>query len=240
LPSVNGRRRRSPWRGLLILLIVVVLLLVAADRIGLVVAERTVASKVQSSQDLSSRPAVHIEGFPFLTQVIENRYRTVKLDSNHLTVGAQDKRVALESLDARLTGVRATNHYSGVTAEQVTATARIDYPQLSQLLGIPLGYQPGGRVQTQKSVTVLGQTITGTVSAVVTVPGGDELGFSDVRVGVANSGVQLPQAVVNELTAVFSQQLSLAGMPFRLRVRQLAATSSGVVVTAVASNVALG
>jgi hypothetical protein len=219
--------------------IVVVLLLVAADRIGLLVAERTVASKVQSSQDLSSRPAVHIEGFPFLTQVIENRYRTVTLDSHLLTVGAQDKRVTLDSLDA-LTGVRATNHYSGVTAEQVTATARIGYSQLSQLLGIPLGYQPGGRVQTHKSVTVLGQTITGTVSAVVTVPGGDELGFSDVRVGVANSGVQLPQAAVDELTSMFSQQLSLTGLPFRLRVRQLDATSSGVEVTAVASNVALG
>src|SRR5690348_14973565 len=104
---MNGRRRRSPRRGLLILLAVVVLLLVAADRIGLLMAERTVASKVQSSQHLANRPAVHIEGFPFLTQVIANRYRAVKLDSDHLTVGAQDKRVALDSLDARLTGVRA-------------------------------------------------------------------------------------------------------------------------------------
>lgn len=240
MPSVNGRRRRSPGRGLLILLVFVVLLLVAADRIGLVVAERTVASKVQSSQDLANRPAVHIEGIPFLTQVIANRYQAVRLDSDHLTVGAQDKRVALDALDARLTGVRATKRFSGVTAERVTATARIGYPQLSQLLGIPLGYQQGGRVQTHKSVTVLGQTITGTVSAVVTVPGGDELGFSDVRVGVADTGVRLPQAAVNELTAVFSSQLSLAGLPYGLRVRQLDATSSGVAVTATATNVSLG
>jgi hypothetical protein len=237
---VNGRRRRSPWRGLLILLVIVALVLVAADRIGLFMAERAVASKVQSSQDLTSRPAVHIEGFPFLTQVMANRYRAVRLDSDHLTVGAQDKRVALDSLDARLTGVRATNHFSGVTAERVTATAQIGYPQLSQLLGIPLGYQPGGRVQTHKSVTVLGQTITGTVSALVTVPRGDELGFSDVRVGVASTGVRLPQSVVDELTAVFSRQLSLTGLPFGLRVQELAAASSGVRVTAVASNVRLG
>ena len=65
------------------------LLLVAADRIGRVVAENKVAAKVQSSQHLANRPAVHIEGFPFLTQVIANHYRAVKLDSDHLTVGSR-------------------------------------------------------------------------------------------------------------------------------------------------------
>lgn len=221
-------------------LIVLALLLVAADRIGALVAERAVASKVQSSQHLTNRPDVHIEGFPFLTQVIANHYKAIKLDAKQLTVGTQDKRVALQALDARLTGVRATGRFSGVTAEQVTATAQIGYSELSRLLGVPLSYQAGGRVQARQSVTVLGQTITGTVSAVVTVPGGDELGFSDVRVGVADTGVELPQAAVNQLTAVFSQQLSLAGLPFGLRVRQLEATSAGVRITAVASNVTLG
>ena len=225
---------------MLIALIVLVLLLVAADRIGVLVAERIVGQKVQSSQDLNRRPAVHIEGFPFLTQVIANHYQAVRLDSSQLIVGDRNKRVTLESLDARLTGVRATNRFSGVTADRVTATAQIGYPELSQLLGVPISYQPGGRVQASRSVTVLGQTITGTVSARVTVPGGDTLGFSDVRVGVANTGLQLPQATVNELTAVFAQQLSLTGLPFRLRVERLDATPQGVSVTATATNVSLG
>ncbi len=221
-------------------LIVLVLLLVAADRIGVLVADRVVASKVQSSQNLSSRPAVHIEGFPFLTQVIANHYKAVRLNADHLTVGDQGKQVTLDSLTTRMTGVRATNHFSGVTADQVTGTAEIGYPELSRLLGVPISYQSGGRVQTRKSLTVLGQTITGTVSARVTTPGGDTLAFSDVRVGIDNTGVQLPQAIVDQLTAVFSQQLSLTGLPFRLRVRQLDATSGGVSITATASNVALG
>jgi hypothetical protein len=234
------RRRRHPGRGLLITLIVLVLLVIAADRIGLLVAERVVASKVQSSQDLNRRPAVHIEGFPFLTQVVANHYQAVRLDSDQLTVGDQTKRVTLAALDARLTGVRATNHFSGVTADRVTATAKIGYSELSRLLGVPISYQPGGRVQAQRSVTVLGQTITGTVSARVTVPGGDTLGFSDVRVGVANTGIELPQAAVNELSAVFAQQLSLTGLPFRLRVDRLDAASQGVTVTATATDVSLG
>ena len=233
-------RRRRPGRGLVITLIVLVLLLVTADRVSLLVAERMVSEKVQSSQNLDHRPRVHIEGFPFLTQVIANHYHAVRLDADQLTVGDRDKRVTLDSLTARLTGVRATNHFSGVTAEQVTATAKIGYPQLTRLLGVSIGYQPGGRVQTRKSVTVLGQTFTGTVSARVTVPGGDTLAFSDVRVGLDDTAIQLPQAAVDQFTAVFSQQLSLAGMPFRLRVRQLDATSSGVAVTAVASDVTLG
>jgi hypothetical protein len=221
-------------------LIVLVLLLVAADRIGVLVAERVVASKVQSSQGLTSRPSVHIEGFPFLTQVIANRYQAVRLDANDLTVGDRTKRVTLDLLDARLTGVRATNHFSGVTAQQVTATAKISFPELSRLLGVPISYQAGGRVQASKSVTVLGQTITGTVSARVSVPGGDTLGFSDVRVGIADTAIQLPQSAVNELSAVFSQQLSLTGLPFRLRVQRFDTSSQGISVTASASDVTLG
>jgi hypothetical protein len=238
--AAPDRRRRRPVRGLVITLIVLVLLLVTADRVGLLVAERIVSEKVQSSQHLDHRPAVHIEGFPFLTQVIANHYHAIRLDANQLTVGARSKRVTLDSLTARLTGVRATNHFSGVTAEQVTATAKISYPELTQLLGVSIGYQPGGRVQTRKSVTVLGQTFTGTVSARVSVPGGDTLAFSDVQVGLDDTAVQLPQAAVDEFTAVFSQKLSLAGLPFHLRVRQLDASSSGVLVSAVASNVTLG
>jgi hypothetical protein len=237
-PYRSRRRRRG--RGLLITLIVLVLLLVTADRVGVLVAERVISEKVQSSQHLDHRPAVHIEGFPFLTQVIANHYHAIRLDADQLTVGPRAKRVTLDSLAARLTGVRATNHFSGVTAEQVTATAKISYPELSRLLGVPISYQPGGRVLAHESVTVLGQTFTGTVSAKVTVPGGDALAFSDVQVGVDSTAVQLPQAAVDELTAVFSQQLSLAGLPFHLRVRQLDATGSGVVVTAVASKVTLG
>ncbi len=236
---MSGVRRRR-GRGLLVGLIVLVLLLVAADRIGKAVAEAKVADKVQSSQHLNSRPTVHIEGFPFLTQVIGNHYQAIELNANQLTVGGQDKRVTLDRLQARLTGVRATNHFSGVTADQVAASAKISYSELSQLLGVPVSYAPGGRVQAKRSVSVLGRTVTGTVSAVITVPGGDELGFADVRVGVADTSVSLPQSAVSELTAVFANQLSLSGLPFGLRVRQIAPDSGGVQVNATASNVALG
>jgi hypothetical protein len=143
-------------------------------------------------------------------------------------------------LHARLTGVRATKHFSGVTADQVAASAKISYPELSRLLGVPVSYATGGRVQAKRSVSVLGQTVTGTVSAVITVPGGDELGFADVRVGVANTSISLPQAAISELTAVFANQLSLAGLPFGLRVRQITPDGSGVQVNATATDVSLG
>jgi hypothetical protein len=247
LPAVTGyrsaapnRTRRRRGRGLLVALIVLVLLLVAADRVALAVAQGKVADKVQSSQHLNTRPSVHIGGFPFLTQVIANHYAAIRLDADQLTVGSQGKRVTLDRLHARLTGVRATNHYSGVTADQVAATAKISYPELGQLLGVPISYAPGGRVQAKRSVTVLGKTVTGTVSAVVTVPGGDQLGFSDVRVGLADTSISLPQSAISELTAVFAHQLSLAGLPFGLRVRQIAPDSGGVQVSATASDVTLG
>jgi len=238
-PAGPVPRRRHPGRGLLIALVVLLLLLVAIDRIGVLVADRAVASKVQSSQNLDRRPSVRIQGFPFLTQVIANHYGDVTLNAHQITLGHSGKRVTLDSLDARLSGVRTRDRFSSATADQVTATGTVGYGQLSQLLGIPLSYAAGGRVQATRSVTVLGQTVRGTVSAVVTVPGGDELGFSDVRVSVADATVGLPQAVVGQLTDAFNQQLSLSGLPFGLRVRNLDVSRDGVSITATASNVTL-
>ena len=234
------RRTRRRGRGLLIALLVLVLLLIAADRIGVLFADRAIADRVQSSQDLNRKPDVHINGFPFLTQVANNDYRKITVDANRLTVGQNDKRVTLDTLVATLTGVRAVDNYSAATAQHVSATARVGYPQLSQLLGVPISYASGGRVQASRSVTVLGRTLTGTVSAVVTVPGGDALAFTDVRVGTDAGSLGVPQAVTSQLTDVFSQQLSLAGLPFGMRVRDLDVSRAGVTITATAEGVRLG
>ena len=230
---------------MLIFLVVVALLLVAADRIGVAVAERKVASKVQSSQNLANRPSVTIEGFPFLTQVIRNHYHAVRLTAKDLTVGTGNDRIQISALAARLTGVRATGDYSGVTAQSVQGTATVSYQQLSQVVGVSLGYagagsDGAGRVQAARTVSAFGKSVTATVSASVNVSDGDQLKFSAVKVGVSDAGVSLPQQVTDQLTSIFAKQLSLHGLPFQLRVTSLVAGPTGVAVSAAASNVTLG
>jgi hypothetical protein len=224
---------------LLILLIVLAVLVVAADRIGLLVAERQIASRVQNSQDLNRRPSVDIEGFPFLTQVLANDYPTVKLDARDFVVGTSDRRVRLADLDARLHDVRTIDNFSGATARTADGTAVLSYQELSRALGVTLGYAGGGRVQASSSVEVLGQTVTGIASALVGVTGGDELTFSSVRVGVPQAGISVPEQLTDQFSSIFATKLSLRGLPFHLQIQQLVAAEDGVRISATARDLIL-
>lgn len=224
---------------MLILVAVLAVLLVAADRIGLLVAERQIGSKVQSSQELSRRPSVTITGFPFLTQVLANDYPTVRLAAKDLKVGNNDRQVQLADLDARFNGVRTIDRFSGATAETASGTALLTYQELSRDLGVALSYSGGGRVQATSTVDVLGQSVTGTASAAVGVVGGDELTFSGIRVGLPQGAVAVPQQVTDQLSSVFAKKLSLRGLPFHLQIQQLTATADGVRIAATARGLTL-
>jgi hypothetical protein len=238
-PGGSRSKPRSPLRGLLILLLVLAVLVVAADRIGLLVAERQIASRVQSSQDLDRRPSVDIKDFPFLTQVLANHYPTVTLTAQDLAVGTSDRRVRLADLEARLHDVRTVDNFSGATARTADGTAMLSYQELSRALDVTVGYAGGGRVQASSSVEVLGQTITGTASAQVGVAGGDQLTFSSVRVGVPQGGVSVPKQLTDQFSSVFASKLSLRGLPFHLQIQQLVATEDGVRVSATARDLTL-
>jgi hypothetical protein len=219
--------------------IVLAVLLVVADRVAAAVAERQIAQKVQSSQELSRRPSVTIEGFPFLTQVLANRYPTVTLVAQGFTVGNSDRTVRLSELNARLHDVRTVDHFSGATAKTADGTAVLSYRDLSQALGVTVSYAGGGRVQASNSVKVLGQTVTGTASADVGVAGGDELTFSSIRVGVPQVGISVPEQLTKQFSSVFENKLSLRGLPFHLRIQQLVATEDGVRIAATARDLTL-
>lgn len=232
-------RSRSLLRGLLVFLIVLAVLVVAADRIGVLVAERQIAAKVQSSQDLSNQPSVDIEGFPFLTQVLANHYPAVRLQARDMAVGDSDRKVRLADLDAHLRDLRAIDKFSGATAETASGTALLTYQELSRAIGVDLGYAGGGRVQASSSVEVLGQKITGTASAEVGIKGGDELTFSSIRVGVPQAGVAVPDQLTDQFSSIFAKKLSLRGLPFHLQIQNLVATADGVRIAATARGLTL-
>ncbi|MEV0324288.1 DUF2993 domain-containing protein [Streptomyces sp. NPDC050659] len=81
----RGSRRRNRFAGLPIAGKLVVALLVATaflalgDRWALLYAEHEAAEKLKESMHLSAAPEVDIEGFPFLTQVLDQRIDKVKV-----------------------------------------------------------------------------------------------------------------------------------------------------------------
>ena len=87
---------------------------------------------------------------------------------------------------------------------------------------------PDGRLVAHPSVHLLGQTFTGTVSAVVHASNAGGITFTDPKVSVG--GVTVPAVVSRALAAVFERSISLAGLPFHVRVTGARVTPDALVL----------
>ncbi|HZY76186.1 MAG TPA: DUF2993 domain-containing protein [Jatrophihabitantaceae bacterium] len=209
-------------RRLVIGIIVLVALLVAADRIGNVIAEHTVATTVQDSQHLAHRPDVNIAGFPFLTQLAAGKFGKVTLHDHDLTTGTGRRALHLSEVTVVLRDVTVARDFSSATAAHTTANAVASYSDLSSALGVTVSYAGDGRVRAKASTSVLGQTVSGTVTARPVVQSG-ALAFGSTRVSVA--GAQLPSSASQALADVFGAPLSFAGLPYGLSVHSVTASA---------------
>ena len=212
-------------RRLVIGVIVLIGLLVAADRVGNVIAEHTVAKTVQDSQHLAHKPDVDIAGFPFLTQLVAGKFDKVTLRDHDVTTGTGRRALHLSAVTVVLRDVRVARDFSSATAAHTTADALIGYAELSSTLGVTVSYAGTGLVRAKASTSVLGQSVSGSVTAHPVVRGG-ALAFGSARVFVA--GVALPATATQALADVFGAPLSLAGLPYGLSVRSVSATADGL------------
>ena len=77
--------------------------------------------------------------------------------------------------------MQMSRDFSSVQAAGATATASVDYAELSKRLHIDVSYAGAGRVKAAKRITVLGQTLTPSVSAAPQLIG-DTIAFGAVRI----------------------------------------------------------
>jgi hypothetical protein len=134
------RRRRSPLAGLSLAVKAVIAVLVLAaflalgDRWALLYAERTAAEKVRDQLNLSAAPEVEIDGFPFLTQVLDRR-----IDSVSITVpDVAANRVSLAKVSAEATGIRidgGLTSISGVRIPELRGEVLLSFNDLNRELG---------------------------------------------------------------------------------------------------------
>src|ERR1700726_231491 len=85
---VTRRRRRKGPLIALITVIVILVLLVVSDRVANAFAENQMASQVQSSLNLSGKPTVSIQGFPFWTQLLAKDFKTVNISARNETINS--------------------------------------------------------------------------------------------------------------------------------------------------------
>lgn len=226
-PPAPARRRRRWPIVLLIVLLVLVGLAVVADRVALGFAEDKAASALQSSQELSHKPDVTVDGFPFLTQLAAGDFGEIVVTANDVSVGTAHD-VHIDRVRVDLHDVTVSNNYSTFHANTATADGSMGYAELSRLLRTPVRAGSNGRLVAHPSVHLLGQTFSGTVSAIVHASSARGITFTDPKVTV--SGITLPAVASRALAAVFTRTVSLAGLPFHVRVTGVRVTPGALVL----------
>ncbi|MFE9334030.1 DUF2993 domain-containing protein [Streptomyces sp. NPDC006925] len=116
-----------------------------ADRWAALYAEGKAADQVQSALKLHARPEVHINGFPFLTQVARSRLDDVEVAIPDVPAG----RVSVAQVSGRVKDVRiigdAPSSVRGAVLGRMKGDVLLDFDDLDRELGTSqVTFTPGG------------------------------------------------------------------------------------------------
>jgi hypothetical protein len=214
--------RVARWVGVAALLVGVLLL--ALDRIGVYIAERAAADTLESSQHLASRPSVHIDGFPFLTQLASGKYDRITVTADEVPIGQATQPLLISRLTVVLHDLTVSRSFHDFHADTASARAEIPLAELGRTLGVRLSYAGNGRIRATKTVTVAGESLRATVTTRPLLTGG-ALTFADTS--VADLGA-IGSAVADSLARIFAIAIPLQGVPFHVHVQSLEVTAGGV------------
>jgi len=255
---VAGTRRRRGGRILLVVLLLLVVLFIAVDRVGDLIAERTLASQARSqlaSQGVtvSGEPSVNISGFPFLTQVAAGRYDKIVMTVDNPTAQG----VRLDSLEVTATGVRApvkliVSQHGQIEADRVAGVGVISWTSFKQMVDLSgvkaYGIDPdsldissndSGDMTIKAPLQVAGQTVHATATGKMSVDNNvvhvDISNVTSDATGLAGLAVQLAG-----LQQKLNFDVRIPPLPFDMKIDSVSATSAGVRVTAHADDVVLG
>ena len=233
LPPPPRKRRRWGLR-LGIVLGILVVLLVAADRVGVVIAERTAATKVQQEQGLPQKPSIGIDGFPFLTQVANHDFSHVTVDIR----GLEPTGVPITDLHADLYGVHVDSSFNGGTADTVDATAQLSYSDISAAVTKEAGVgqvtvAEGTGGQLKASFGIAGVNVSATVAVTLAGPNTIKLTTGQVQTPLSGFGISIPD------TSGFTVSIPLGTLPFGIQLTGIQTTANYVGITATGHNVPL-
>lgn len=223
-------------KGLIIGVVVLIGLVIAADRIGLLVAQKAIAKTVMTEYQLDHEPKVSIKGFPFLTQALGGDYHEIDL-----TVGeVSEEGVRVTDVTLKLKGVAASasdalhGDVSAMVADTATSAATIAYRDVNR--EAPTGMKVSAKdsdLQVRGPVSVLG--FTREVTTTVTVkPAGRSVRVVPRKVETGDLNV--PVGVVKR---AFTFTMPVRGLPLGTRISDVQVLPEGLRVSATAHDVKL-
>lgn len=230
----------SRFVKLLAVLGVLAVLAYFADRYVEHVAEGKIATVVQADAHLSTRPAVKVHGFPFLTQLIGGKYHDVEVRAGgvfqHNTSDASSLRLdfygAAIPLSKALKG-----SVTRVPVDSVTGSMTVPYTDLEAtataagIVGVAsLSAAPGvaDTVTFSEQTVVAGVSLTVHVTAQVMFSGGS---LVITATGVQVIGRTLPAAATASVLSHATFSVPLPGLPAGVHVTALSVQPAGLAVT---------
>jgi len=201
-------------RRFLLVVVLLVGVLAIADRVAAFAAERVVAERIQTDEQLAVRPDVNIAGFPFLTQMFSGHYDHVDVAVHDLQRGPLHISQAVAHLyDVRLPFSAVVHqHVDRIVVSHATAEIDLDYADVNKALAskhLQLSRGSGGRVHV---------TAGGSAAGIAVHVDGD------FPLSVEGS------ALVIALPGGLNAQIPLPGMPFGIKLVSARAESDGIVV----------
>lgn len=210
---VHEKRRHHFVLWTVITLVVLALLLLAADRVAAAITENKVASQVQKSLNLSGKPSVNIEGFPFLTQLASHDLHTVVITGHNLNDGQLD----FASIDATAQNVHIYG-LSSATVDSLKGTATITFTSAAHAAKLPasITLSPAGGNLVKFTASALGASASGDARL-------SPQGSNEIHVQVVNGG-----ALASLLGSNTSFDLPVPSLPSGVSITGVSATSGGI------------
>jgi hypothetical protein len=237
-PVRRARRRRRRGLGWVIALVVVIVILVGADFAARAVAENVAATQFQKQGNLTNKPDVTIEGFPFLTQVASKNFSDIEVSAANEKEGP----VTITSINATATGVHLNSYsFNSGTIGAISGTLLIDFASLGNTLtseigslgtllhGAGLDLSAAGPDEVRASMNLV--VTTGSATWRVSRVSASELNISLV----GSSG--LPSSLLSSIQDV---NIPIPKLPLGLTIDSVAVSPAGVVGTITGSNVPFG
>jgi LmeA-like phospholipid-binding len=229
-PPPKPRRRRRPVRRSVIaffILLVLAIVLVIANFVGRAIAENDMADQF-TANGFPVKPSVNIEGFPFLTQVVQKDFKKVVISASNIPAGP----VTISSLNATITGMHLNSSWNGATIDHLNATAFVSLSSLTDGISSELGDAasltavPDGVDKLKVTGTVLGVSASGEVEIKQTGPQQITIELPTVGGLVGTLIGSAPSFTIN----------LPAGVPPSLRITGLTVNGQGLTVSAAATD----
>lgn len=222
---------------LVVLLILLAALVVVADIGARSFAQSTLSERLAQQMDMSEEPDVSIEGWAFLPQVLSGTYTEVNIDAASATMSG----VTVEQVEATASDVEAPlsdlMNEPDVVAGQVDGSFVVPYTYFNPYLpeGMTIGTEEGdARISGELALTELGRSIPVSSGVEFTVDG-DVLTVTPVDIQIGDLPLDLGDQVADALG--FSAQVP--ELPLGLSVTEMEATSSGLRITGTGSDIPL-